>query len=223
MTNNPTAPPSGAVKPPAPTGHHRITDYDWLIDELAYTYDGTFSKASIAHAVAEARTALEPTARIADILPILVARFAREQLTAAAQAAGKITKPVPELLFVCVQNAGRSQMAAALAQHLSAGRVHVRSAGSHPTDQLNPLAVQVLTERGINLTEAYPKPLTGDVVNAADVIVTMGCGDTCPIYPGKRYLDWDVPDPNDRPIEEVRDIRDDLQARVTALLRDLHI
>ena len=114
-------------------------------------------------------------------------------------------------------------MAAALAQHLSAGRVHVRSAGSHPTDQINPVAVQVLAERGINLTEAYPKPLTGDVMHAADVIVTMGCGDTCPIYPGKRYLDWDVPDPNGRPIEEVRDIRDDLQARVTALLRDLHI
>src|SRR5829696_9258397 len=107
MTTNPT--PSGAVKPPAPAGRHRITDYDWLIDELAYTYDGTFSKASITQAVAQARTALEPTARIADILPILVARFAREQLTAAAQSAGKITKPVPELLFVCVQNAGRSQ------------------------------------------------------------------------------------------------------------------
>ena len=120
MTTSPTA-PSGAVKPPAPAGRHRITDYDSLIDELVYTYDGTFSRASIAQAV------------------------------------------------------------------------------------------------------AYPKPLTGDVVHAADVIVTMGCGDTCPIYPGKRYLDWDVPDPNDRPIAEVRDIRDDLQARVTALLRDLHI
>jgi arsenate reductase (thioredoxin) len=223
MTTNPTAAPSGAVRPPVPGGRHRITDYDALIDELAYTYDGTFSKASIAQAVAEARAALQPTARIPDFLPILVGRFAREQLTAAAQAAGKITKPVPELLFVCVQNAGRSQMAAALAQHLSAGRVHVRSAGSHPVDQINPVAVQVLAERGINLTEAYPKPLTGDVVHAADVIVTMGCGDTCPIYPGKRYLDWDVPDPDGRPIEEVRDIRDDLQARVTALLRDFNI
>src|SRR5215217_647869 len=111
MTMNPTAAPSGAVKPPAPAGRHRITDYDSLIEELAYTYDGTFSRASIAQAVAEARAALEPTARIADFLPVLVARFAREQLTAAAQTAGKITKPVRELLFVCVQNAGRSQMA----------------------------------------------------------------------------------------------------------------
>jgi arsenate reductase (thioredoxin) len=134
-----------------------------------------------------------------------------------------LIKPVPELLFVCVQNAGRSQMAAALAQHLSAGKVHVRSAGSKPAEKINPMAVQVLTERGISLTEAYPKPLTNDVVHAADVIVTMGCGDACPIYPGKRYLDWDVADPNGQPIERVRDIRDDLQARVTALLRDLNI
>jgi arsenate reductase (thioredoxin) len=102
---------------------------------------------------------------------------------------------VPEILFVCVHNAGRSQIAAALAQQLSTGRVHVRSAGSQPTDQINPLAVQALAERGINLTEAYPKPLTNDVVRAADVIVTMGCGDTCPIFPGKRYLDWNVPTP----------------------------
>jgi protein-tyrosine-phosphatase len=212
MTTNPTTGPQ-----------HRITDYDALIDDLAYSYDGIFSRASLTQAVAEARAHLEPTAKFPDFLPVLVARFAREQLSAAAQAEGKLAKPVPELLFVCVQNAGRSQMAAALAQHLSAGRVHVRSAGSHPADQINPVAVQVLAERGISLTEAYPKPLTNDVVHAADVIVTMGCGDACPIYPGKRYLDWDVADPNDQPIERVRDIRDDLQARVSGLLRDLNI
>ena len=204
-------------------GRSRITDYDRLVDELAYTYDGTFSHASIAAAVAAARAHLEPIARFPDFLPILVSRFAREQLTAAAQATGQLPKPVPELLFVCVQNAGRSQMAAALAQHLSAGKVHVRSAGSQPTDQINPVAVAVLAERGISLVEAYPKPLTNDVVHAADVIVTMGCGDACPIYPGKRYLDWDVADPNGRSIDVVRDIRDDLQARVSALLRDLNI
>lgn len=130
---------------------------------------------------------------------------------------------MPEILFVCVHNAGRSQIAAALAQQLSTGRVHVRSAGSQPTDQINPLAVQALAERGINLTEAYPKPLTNDVVRAADVIVTMGCGDTCPIFPGKRYLDWNVPDPSGQPIDTVRDIRDDIQARVSKLLRELGI
>jgi arsenate reductase (thioredoxin) len=211
-----------AAEPSRPARRH-VTDYDRLIDELAYTYAGVFSRDSIAQAVADARAALEPTATIADFLPILVSRFAREQLTAAAQADGRIAKPVPEVLFVCIHNAGRSQMAAALAQHLSAGKVHVRSAGSQPPDQINPMAIQVVAERGITLTEAYPKPLTNDVVHAADVIVTMGCGDTCPIYPGKRYLDWDVPDPNDQPIDRVRDIRDDLQARITALLRDLNI
>jgi arsenate reductase (thioredoxin) len=201
----------------------RLTDYDRLVDDLAYTYEGIFSRDSIAHAVADAREALEPTATIPNFLPLLVSRFAREQLTAVAQADGRLIKPVPELLFVCVQNAGRSQMAAALAQHLSAGKVHVRSAGSRPADKINPMAVQVLAERGITLTEAYPKPLTNDVVHAADVIVTMGCGDACPIYPGKRYLDWEIADPNDQPIDKVRDIRDDLQARITALLRDLNI
>jgi len=166
---------------------------------------------------------LEPTAKFPDYLPALVARFARERLSAAAQAVGKVAQPVPELLFICVQNAGRSQMAAALTTHLSAGRVHVRSAGARPADQINPVAVQVLAERGISLTELYPKPLTNDVVHAADVIVTMGCGDACPIYSGKRYLDWAVPDPHGQPIERVRDIRDELQARVTTLLRDLNI
>ena len=212
-----TAPPANQ---PA---RRRVADYDQLVDDLAYTYEGIFSRDSIVKAVADARAALEPTATIKDFLPILVSRFAREQLTAAAQADGRLIKPVPELLFICVQNAGRSQMAAALAQHLSAGKVHVRSAGSKPADKINPTAVQVLAERSIILTEAYPKPLTNEVVHAADVIVTMGCGDACPIYPGKRYLDWNVADPNDRPIERVRDIRDDLQARITALLRDLNI
>jgi len=134
-----------------------------------------------------------------------------------------VVKSVPEILFVCVHNAGRSQMAAALAEHLSGGKVHVRSAGSMPTDQVNPLAVQVLAERGINLTESYPKPLTDLAVRAADVIITMGCGDTCPFYPGKRYEDWDVADPHGQDIETVRDIRDDLQRRVSALLRSLGI
>ena len=167
------------------------------------------------------RDLLEPVSTVRTYLPILVARQAKEQLMAAAQAEGRIAKTVPELLFVCVQNAGRSQMAAALAEHLSARRVHVRSAGSAPAGQVNPLVIKVLAERGIALTAAYPKPLSDNVVRAADVIVTMGCGDACPIFPGKRYEDWDVADPAGQPIEVVRDIRDDIQARVTALLRDI--
>ena len=127
----------------------------------------------------------------------------------------------PTILYICVHNAGRSQMAAALAEHLSAHRVHVRSAGSAPAREINPVVVDVLAERGISLSTAYPKPLSDNAVGAADVIVTMGCGDACPIYPGKRYEDWDVADPAGQPIEVVREIRDDIQARVTTLLRQI--
>ena len=197
--------------------------YARTLEDLTYRFEGVFSPESINRAVLDARRDLEPGARITEFLPVLVERFAREQLQAAAQAEGRLSKPVPELLFVCVHNAGRSQMAAALAESLSAGRVHVRTAGSQPTHEVNPQVVEVLAERGIDLTGAYPKPLTDDVVRAADVIVTMGCGDTCPVYPGKRYEDWDVADPAGASLDAVRTIREDLQTRVSALLRELGI
>ena len=130
-------------------------------------------------------------------------------------------KSTPEILFVCVQNAGRSQIAAALAQHLSGGRVHVRSAGSRPSGEVNPLAIEVLKERGIDLTEAFPKPLTDDVVRAADAIVTMGCGDACPIFPGKRYEDWKLDDPAGKGVDAVRPIRDEIRRRVEELIADI--
>ena len=197
--------------------------YASLVDDLTYRFDGIHDRATVTAAVEQSRIRLEATATIPDFLPVLVARFAREQLTAAAQADGRIATTMPELLFVCVHNAGRSQLAAALAQQLSNGKVHVRSAGSDPTGEINPLVVQVLAERGITLTDAYPKPLTNDVVRAADVIITMGCGDTCPVFPGRRYLDWDIPDPNEADLDTVRDIRDQIQAHITALLRDLNL
>jgi arsenate reductase (thioredoxin) len=127
----------------------------------------------------------------------------------------------PEVLFVCVHNAGRSQMAAALLDHHAAGRVRVRSAGSEPAYQLNPAVVQVMAEVGIDLTAEQPKPLTPDAVEAADVVITMGCGDTCPVFPGKRYLDWDLPDPAGQPVDQVRPIRDDIDRRVRQLLSKL--
>ena len=194
-----------------------------VVDDLTYSFTGIFSRADVESAVRTAWAELAEVSRIPTYLPVLAARLAKERLTAAAQAEGRIVKVVPELLFVCVHNAGRSQMAAALAAHLAPGKVHVRSAGSHPTGQINPVVVQALAERGIELAEAFPKPLSGDVVRAADVIVAMGCGDACPIYPGKRYEDWIVADPNGKPIEVVRDIRDDLQQRVSGLLRDLDL
>ena len=128
---------------------------------------------------------------------------------------------IPDVLFVCVHNAGRSQMAAALLDHHAAGRVHVRSAGSVPAEQLNPAVVAVMAEIGLDLSKEFPKPLTDDVVAAADVVITMGCGDACPIYPGKRYLDWNLPDPAGLPVERVRPIREDIDRRVQGLLDEL--
>lgn len=198
-------------------------DYSRAVDDLSYAFEGVFQRQEVVEAVNHARTQLESVSTIPTFLPILVQRYAKEQLTAVAQAEGKVAKAVPEILFVCVHNAGRSQMAAALAEHLAPGMVHVRSAGSDPVGTLNPVAVQALEERGITLTEAYPKPLTHTVVRAADVIVTMGCGDACPVLHGKRYLDWAVGDPDGQSIETVRAIRDDIQTRVADLLRELHI
>ncbi|MGA4506719.1 three-helix bundle dimerization domain-containing protein [Propionibacteriaceae bacterium G1746] len=195
--------------------------YPAVVDDLTYAYDGVFTRDDVQQAVDEARALLETQARVKTFLPVLVARQAREQLMARAQSDGLVAKKVPELLFVCVHNAGRSQMAAALAEHLSARRVHVRSAGSAPADEINPVVVEALRERGIALSVAYPKPLSDSVLKAADVIITMGCGDSCPYFPGKRYEDWEVPDPAGQPLDVVRGIRDDLQARVTKLLREV--
>jgi protein-tyrosine-phosphatase len=127
----------------------------------------------------------------------------------------------PEVLFVCVHNAGRSQLAAALLHHHAEGRVIVRSAGSAPAGTINPAVVAVLAELGLDLSREFPKPLTGDAVRAADVVITMGCGDACPIYPGKRYLDWELDDPAGKTVEQVRPIRDEIDRRVTALLAEL--
>jgi len=129
----------------------------------------------------------------------------------------------PQVLFVCTHNAGRSQMAAALLDHAAAGRVRVTSAGSQPARQLNPAVVQAMAEIGLDISREHPQPLTGDKVAAADVVITMGCGDACPIYPGKRYEDWDLPDPAGLPLDAVRPIRDAIRDRVQALLSDLGV
>ena len=128
---------------------------------------------------------------------------------------------IPEVLFVCTHNAGRSQMAAALLDHQAAGRIRVTSAGSQPADQLNPAVVQAMAEIGLDISREYPKPLTTGKVQAADVVITMGCGDACPIYPGKRYEDWDLPDPAGLDLAAVRPIRDAIRDRVQALADDL--
>jgi arsenate reductase (thioredoxin) len=130
-------------------------------------------------------------------------------------------RDVPEILFVCVHNAGRSQMATVLAHTLGEGRVHVRSAGSAPAHEINPTVREAMAEIGLSLEQEFPKPLSDELVEAADVVVTMGCGDACPFYPGKRYLDWELTDPAGQPIEVVRTVRDEIRARVEALLAEL--
>ena len=132
-----------------------------------------------------------------------------------------MSKQTPEVLFVCVHNAGRSQMAAALLALRSQGRIHVRSAGSTPANEINPNAVAALEELGIDMADEFPKPLTDEVVRAADVVITMGCGDACPIFPGKRYEDWTLDDPAGQDLETVRRIRDELDLRVRTLMAEL--
>ncbi len=130
-------------------------------------------------------------------------------------------RQMPEVLFVCVHNAGRSQMAAGLVRLRSDGRIHVRSAGSDPGEEINPAVVEAMEELGVDMGEEFPKRLTDDVVRAADVVITMGCGDACPVYPGKRYEDWALDDPAGQDIETVRRIRDQIDARVQALVADV--
>jgi protein-tyrosine-phosphatase len=134
---------------------------------------------------------------------------------------GSVAKERPEVLFVCVHNAGRSQMAAGLVKLRSEGGIHVRSAGSDPANEINPTVVEAMEELGVDLSEEFPKPLTDEVVHGADVVITMGCGDACPIYPGKKYEDWELDDPAGQDLETVRRIRDELDGRVQKLIGEL--
>lgn len=187
-----------------------------LQDEFA----GTFSRETIERYIAES-VLLLGGAKVPDFVPVLAYRFARERLKALGQAEGSIAKDQPEVLFVCVQNAGRSQMAAGLVRLRSGGRVNVRSAGSSPAEDLNPAVVEAMTEVGVDMSEEFPKPLTDEVVRAADVVITMGCGDACPIYPGKSYEDWVLDDPAEQNLETVRLIRDEIDRRVQEFLAGL--
>jgi arsenate reductase len=193
---------------------------DQAAERLADEFAGIFSPETIARYMTESQDLLGE-ARITAFVPVLTHRFARERLRALAQAEGILDKDQPEVLFVCVHNAGRSQMAAGLVKLRSEGRIHVRSAGSTPADEINPNAVIALEELGVDMGEAFPKPLTDEVVRAADVVITMGCGDACPIYPGKRYEDWELDDPADQDLETVRRIRDELDGRVRKLIAEL--
>lgn len=190
------------------------------VEKLTQEFQGVFSLETVERYVSESIDRMEG-ARLTDFLPLFVHRFSRQRLIALAQSEGTITKEVPEVLFVCVHNAGRSQMAAGLLNKLAGGKVHVRTAGSDPADSINPAVAQAMEEVGVDLSQEFPKPLTDEFVRAADAVITMGCGDACPIYPGKRYEDWELDDPAGEDLETVRRIRDDIESRVQALLDEL--
>jgi len=198
------------------TQHHVHQAAERLADE----FKGIYSEQTIERYIAESLDLLGG-ARINVYVPVLAHRFARERLRALAQSEGALVKDQPEVLFVCVHNAGRSQMAAGLVKLRSAGRVHVRSAGSAPGEEINPAVVEAMREIGVDLSEEFPKPLTDEFVKGADVVITMGCGDACPIYPGKQYEDWELDDPAGQDLGTVRRIRDEIDARVQKLIAEL--
>ena len=193
---------------------------DRAAERLAEEFEGVFSQETIARYMAESQDLLGDS-KVNVFVPVLVHRFTRERLKALGQVEGKITKQQPEVLFVCVHNAGRSQMAAGLVKLRSEGRIHVRPAGSSPADQINPAVIAAMSEIGVDMSEEFPKPLTDEVVRAADVVITMGCGDACPIYPGKRYEDWTLDDPDGQDIATVRRIRDEIDKRIENLIGEL--
>ncbi len=197
------------------------TGADRIVNQLAYRYDGLFTRDRIDALFHDSYDRLAETARVTVFLPTLAEKLTVQRLDALAQAEGKIAKRVPEALFVCVGNAGRSQMAAALARHHAGTRLHIRTGGSDPHDAIYPEVERVMAETGLSLAEEFPKPLTNEVLAAADVVVTMGCGEHCPVLPGRRYEDWTIDDPAGQPPDRVRAIRDDIDRHVQTLLAEL--
>jgi arsenate reductase (thioredoxin) len=192
------------------------------LEEMAEQFHGIWPRETIERFVEESERSLsEQTEGGLNFLALRAPSFARERLEALAQVEERIPKTQPEVLFVCVRNAGRSQMAAALTEHVSGGSVSVRSAGSLPGDQIHPVVAEAMAELGLDVQGNFPKPLTDEVVRAADVVITMGCGDACPLYPGKRYEDWEIDDPAGQPLETVREIRNQIAGRVVALVAEL--
>ena len=189
---------------------------------LQRDFEGRFNAETIERHIADSQTRLETRARFATWLPVLIERFTRDRLRALERLDGT-TYDRPAVLFLCVHNAGRSQMASGWLRHLAGDRVDVFSGGSDPGMETNAAAVQAMAEVGIDIAAEHPKPWTDEIARAADVIVTMGCGDACPVYPGKRYEDWDLTDPSEQDVEIVRAIRDDIRGRVESLIGSLEL
>ena len=190
---------------------------------LQREFEGVFGPETIERFLATSYQQFAADARIVRYLPLLAERFARQRLAALARVDGLAHEGVPAVLFLCVHNAGRSQMALGWFNHLAGGRAVAWSGGSEPGKEVNPSAVLAMAEVGIDITEGFPKPWTDEIVRAADVVVTMGCGDACPLLPGKRYEDWELDDPAGKDVEAVRPVRDEIERRVRALLASLGV
>jgi len=190
---------------------------------LQTEFDGVFGKETIERFLHTSYDQFAERASIPNFLPLMAERFARQRLRALAKVEGKRSDGLPTVLFLCVHNAGRSQMAMGFFQHLAGDSAVAWSGGSEPGAEVNPAAVEAMRERGIDISGEFPKPWTDEIVRAADVVISMGCGDACPIFPGKRYEEWTLDDPAGQDVGAVRPIRDDIERRVRILLGELGV
>ncbi len=191
--------------------------------DLQRDFSEMFGVESIERLLNSCYEQLAERATVTRYLPVLAERFAHQRLNAAARVEGKISDGKPTVLFLCSHNAGRSQMARGFFAHLAGERAVAWSGGSEPGNEINPAVVEAMAEVGIDITEEFPKPWTEEIVKAAEVVVTMGCGDACPVYPQKRYEEWTLPDPAGQSLDTVRPIRDDIERHVRRLLGDLNV
>ncbi len=190
---------------------------------LQSEFDGTFGTETIERFLHSSYDQFASRSSIPNFLPLLAERFARQRLHALAKVEGHSNDGKPTVLFLCVHNAGRSQMAMGFFQHLAGNRAVAWSGGSEPGYEINPSAVAAMAERDVDITGEFPKPWTDEIVRAADVVITMGCGDACPVFPGKKYLDWELDDPAGKSVDDVRPVRDEIERRVRALLDELGV
>ncbi len=190
---------------------------------LVSEFETTFGVETVERFLSSSYEEFAGNATMVNFLPLLAERFARQRLQALAMVDNKDADGRPTVLFLCTHNAGRSQMALGFLQHYAGNGAVAWSGGSEPGDQVNPAAIEVMAERGIDISREFPKPWTDEIVQAADVVVTMGCGDACPIFPGKRYEEWVLDDPAGKSADAVRPVRDEVERRVLALLDELHV
>ncbi|WP_298038633.1 arsenate reductase ArsC [uncultured Microbacterium sp.] len=192
-------------------------------ERLTREFEGTFGRETIDRFLHSSYTELSARATVPNYLPLLTEKFAKQRLRALAKVDGLLVDGKPTVLFLCVHNAGRSQMALGFFQHYAGDLAVGWSGGSEPGDTVSPVAIEVMAEKGIDIATEYPKPWTDEVVQAADVVITMGCGDACPIFPGKRYEEWALADPTGWNPDGVRPVRDEIERRVLTLLDELGV